>query len=183
MTGGRMAHSLLLSLANLDISFCMKASNHAYLLLALLPVPKFIHTDSKICGVLENRLLHECLEFILELLKIAAHIGVMMSDALGSLQYMFTPLASYVVDTPESAMLAGVSRKTSSVTMASHKTFGDAFQHEPQTASTILAQLQALEEQVDPWDLNAYVTVAKVFHFNSVHQPFWHDWAIKISHS
>jgi Plavaka transposase len=135
MTGGRMAHPLLLSLANLDISFRMKALNHAYLLLSLLPVPKFIHTDSKICGILENRLLHECLDFILEPLKIAARIGVMMSDALGSLRYVFTPLASYVVDTPESAMLAGVGGKTSSVTMASHKTFGDAFQHEPRTAS------------------------------------------------
>ena len=68
-----MAHPLLLSLANLDISFHMKASNHAYLLLALLPVPKFIHMDSKICGILENHLLHKCLDFILKLLKIAVH--------------------------------------------------------------------------------------------------------------
>ena len=142
-----MAHPLLLSLANLDISFHMKASNHTYLLLTLLPVPKFIHTDSKICGVLENHLLHECLDFILEPLKIAARIGIMMCNALGSLQYVFTPLASYVIDTPESAMLASIGGKTLSVTMASHKTFGDAFQHEPQTASTTLAQLQALEEQ------------------------------------
>ena len=66
MTGGCMAHPLILSLANLDISFYIKALNHAYLLLALLPVPKFIHTDSKICSVLENRLLHECLDFILD---------------------------------------------------------------------------------------------------------------------
>jgi hypothetical protein len=126
-----MAHPLLLSLANVDMGFHMKASNHAFLLLALLPVPKFIHTDSKICGVLENRLIHECLDFILKPLKVAACIGIMMSDALGSLQYVFTPLASYIVDTPESAMLAGVSGKTSSVTMAYYKDFGDAFQHEP----------------------------------------------------
>ena len=113
-----------------------------------------------------------------EPLKIAARIGVIMSNALGSLQYVFTPLASYVVDTPESAMLAGVGGKTLSLTMASHKTFGDAFQHKPQTVSTTLAQLQALEERVDPWDLEAYVTAAELFRLNSVHQPFWCDLAL-----
>jgi Plavaka transposase len=43
MTGGRIAHPLLISLMNLFMDFRMKASNHAFLLLALLPVPKFIH--------------------------------------------------------------------------------------------------------------------------------------------
>lgn len=43
MTGRQMPHPLLLSLANIDMAFRMKASNHAFLLLALLPVPKFIH--------------------------------------------------------------------------------------------------------------------------------------------
>jgi hypothetical protein len=112
MTGGHVAHPLLLSIANLNMSFHMKASNHAFLLLTLLPVPKFIHKNRKIRGVLENHLIHECLDFILELLKIAARIGVMMSDPLGNLRHVFTPLASFIVDTPESAMLAGVGGKT-----------------------------------------------------------------------
>jgi hypothetical protein len=43
MTGGHVAHLLLISLTNLFMDFQMKASNHAFLLLALLPVPKFIH--------------------------------------------------------------------------------------------------------------------------------------------
>ena len=43
---------------------------------------------------------------------------------------------------------------------------------------TTLAQLQALKEQVDPWDLEAYVMAAQVYRFNGVHQPFWHDWAL-----
>lgn len=45
MTGGRVAHPLLISLANLLMNFRMKATNHAFLLLALLPVPKFIHKN------------------------------------------------------------------------------------------------------------------------------------------
>ncbi|KAF8808228.1 hypothetical protein BYT27DRAFT_7255727 [Phlegmacium glaucopus] len=43
MTGNRIAHPLLISLANLNMNFRMKSSNHAFLLLALLPVPSFIH--------------------------------------------------------------------------------------------------------------------------------------------
>ena len=43
MTGDRMAHPLLISLANLDMEFCAKASHHAFIFLALLPVPIFLH--------------------------------------------------------------------------------------------------------------------------------------------
>jgi hypothetical protein len=61
----------------------MKGSNHAFLLLALLPVPKFIHKDRSTRGVLESRMIHECLDFILPLKRVA-EIGTMMSDPAGS---------------------------------------------------------------------------------------------------
>ena len=72
MTGGRVAHPLLISLANLLMDFHTKATNHAFHLLALLPTPKFIHEDQKTRGVLENCLIHHCLDFILQPLKKAA---------------------------------------------------------------------------------------------------------------
>ncbi|KAH9171632.1 hypothetical protein EDB89DRAFT_2070565 [Lactarius sanguifluus] len=113
MTGGRVAHPLLISLANLLMDFRMKGTNHAFLLLALLPVPNFIHKDSKTRGILENRMVHECLDFILTPLKKAAQFGIMMSDPLGSLRYMFTPLAAYIADVAEAVALACVAGKTS----------------------------------------------------------------------
>jgi hypothetical protein len=178
MTGNRMAHPLLISLANLDMDFRGKVSHHAFLLLALLPIPKFL-AKKKIRGALESRLIHECLDFVLAPLKKAAEVGVLMSDPLGQLRFCFTPLASYIVDTPESALLAGVAGKTSSVTMASYKQFGDPFRHEPRTSSTTLAQLQALEMQVDPWNLHDYVHKAKKkYRLNGVHRPFWRDWPL-----
>ena len=129
MTGGRVAHPLLISLANLLMDFRTKASNHAFQLLALLPVPHFIHKNHKIRGILENRLIHQCLDFILEPLKIAAEVGIMMSDPLGSVRYVYTPLAAYIVDTQEAIALSGVTGKTSHLTMATYKQFGDAFRH------------------------------------------------------
>ena len=44
-----------------------------------------------------------------------------MSDPVGNLHHCFTPLAAYIVDTPESAMVSGVGGKTSSVTMGMYK--------------------------------------------------------------
>ena len=128
MTGGRVAHPLLISLANLVMDFRAKATNHASQLLALLPVPKFIHKDRKTRGILENRLIHECFNFILKPLKKAAEIGIMLSDPVGSLRYAYTPLAAYIA---EAVVLAGVAGKTSHLTMAAYKQFGDSFQHEP----------------------------------------------------
>ena len=129
MTGGRSAHPLLILLANIEFAFHMKATNHLFLLLALLPIPKFIQKDNKVRGILEARLIHRCLDFVTQSLKKAAKIGVMMSDPTGSLCYCFTPLVAYIADTPEAATLACITGKTSPVTMASYKEFGDAEPH------------------------------------------------------
>ena len=156
MTGGRVAHPLLISLANLLMDFCTKATNHAFHLLALLPTPKFIHKDQKICGVLENHLIHDCLDFILQPLKKAAQVGIMMSDLLGSLRYVYMPLAAYIVNTQEAVVLAVVAGRTSHLTTVTYMEFGDAFRHLPRTASMTLKQLIAIEKVANPWDLHIY---------------------------
>ncbi|KAF8869224.1 hypothetical protein BD779DRAFT_1458028 [Infundibulicybe gibba] len=98
MTGGRVAHPLLISLANINMDLRMRASSHAFLLLALLPIPKFIHKNKKLRGTLENHLIHECLDTITQPLKKAAEIGMMMTDPLGYRRYCFTPLAAYIIE-------------------------------------------------------------------------------------
>ena len=178
MTGNRIAHPLLISLANFKMKFHMKSSNHAFLLLALSPVPSFIHKTKHLCGMLANRLVHKCLNFVIQPLKTAASIGIMMSDPLGWRRFCFTPLATYIVDTPESTLITGVAGRTSSITLASYKQLGDDFRHESCTASTTLDQLHLLEEKADPWDLEAYFKLTAKFHLNGVHRPFWMDWAM-----
>ena len=42
-----MAYPLLISLANIDPAIHSKISLHMYLLLALLPIPKFTHKDTR----------------------------------------------------------------------------------------------------------------------------------------
>jgi hypothetical protein len=85
-----------------------KASVHGFLLLALLPIPEFLHESSRICSVLDAHLFHHCLDAILQPLKDTMEHGCTMPDPLGNLRYCFTPLVSYIADTPEACMIACV---------------------------------------------------------------------------
>ncbi|KAI6128922.1 hypothetical protein EDD16DRAFT_1690159 [Pisolithus croceorrhizus] len=79
MTGNHVAHPVLISLANIDTSICSKMSLHRYLLLALLPIPKFVHKTTHICGLLQDQLIHQALNQVLTPLKTAATVGIMMT--------------------------------------------------------------------------------------------------------
>ncbi|KAF8119890.1 hypothetical protein EV363DRAFT_1168896 [Boletus edulis] len=102
--GGRVAHPLLISLANIKMDARNKAAAHGFLLLALLPIAEFVHELPRMRSVLDARLFHHCLDIVLEPLKQAMEKGTTMPDPLGNLRYCFTPIASYILDTPE-AML------------------------------------------------------------------------------
>ena len=179
MTGDRIAHPVLLSLANIRMATRMKSSSHAFILTALLPCPKFLAKDRPIRSVLENRVIHLCLDVITKPLKLAAHAGRMMADPCGYSRFCFTALASYIVDTPEASMVACVAGKTSHLTMADYRVFGDPVRQEPRTASTTLAQLSALSTSFNPLDLSTYLPAAKSIRLNGIHLPFWRDWTFE----
>ncbi|KAG2122736.1 hypothetical protein DEU56DRAFT_745840 [Suillus clintonianus] len=75
LTGDRVAHPLLISLANIHMNTRLKSSSSSFVLTALLPVPKFIHKKKRMKGVLEDRLIHQCLDIVLDPLKQAARKG------------------------------------------------------------------------------------------------------------
>jgi hypothetical protein len=181
MTGDRVAHPVLLSLANIHMDVRSKSSSHAFVLTALLPCPKFLTKDRAIRGALESRLVHLCLDIITHPLKLSAHAGRMMADPRGYSRYCFTALASYIVDTPEAAMIACVAGKTSHLTMADYRTFGNTTRQEPRTASTTLAQLSTLATVHNPLDLPNYLPTAKAIRLNGVHLPFWRNWYLESS--
>ncbi|KAG1721676.1 hypothetical protein EDB19DRAFT_1646319 [Suillus lakei] len=45
LSGNRVAHPLLISLANIHMATRLKSSSNAFLLTALLPVTKFVHKN------------------------------------------------------------------------------------------------------------------------------------------
>ena len=69
-----------------------------------------------------------------------------MTDSLGHIRWYFTPLVTYIVDMPEAVLIAGVGGKTSHLTLASHKSFGDHFWHPTRLATLTLAQIEHLSE-------------------------------------
>ena len=179
MSGDRVAHLLLITAANIDSDVRMKASYNSLLLLALLPVPKFTGVPKPLHGILENRVIHACLDLICEPLKVVARHGDWMSDHAGNVRYCYTPIVGYIADTPEAAALVGVSGKTSHLTLAFGPHFGDEFQHPPRTASDILSPLSSLSSSMDPWKVAAYTKEAKtLYRLNGVDRPFWRDWIL-----
>ncbi|KIK20935.1 hypothetical protein PISMIDRAFT_12681 [Pisolithus microcarpus 441] len=176
MCGGKVVHPLLISLANIKMAVWNKASSHAFLLTALIPVIEFIHPVPRMRSVLEAHLFHQCLDIILQPLKITAQVGRMMSDPVGGLCHCFMLLAAYIIDTPEACMLVCVRGKTSPVTMASHKHFSNAFQHEHHTGAKTLSQLSRI--QCDPNDVERYFTLCKQFRLSGVAKPFWRNWPL-----
>ncbi|KAG1854224.1 hypothetical protein F4604DRAFT_1548845, partial [Suillus subluteus] len=135
LTGDRVMHPLLISLANISMKTRAKMSSDSFLLTALLPVPKFIHKNKHMRGLLEDHLIHQCLDIILKLLKEAAHVSIMIPDPTGNNWHCYTRLVSYIADTLEAMMLSTIGGKTSPLTMAMFKQFGDPFHHEPRTKS------------------------------------------------
>ncbi|KAF8425727.1 hypothetical protein L210DRAFT_3421137 [Boletus edulis BED1] len=73
--GGRVAHPLLISLANIKMSTRLKLSSRSFMLTALLPVPKFVHKNKRMRGVLGDRLIHQCLDIVLDPVTKAAQFG------------------------------------------------------------------------------------------------------------
>ena len=130
MSGNRMVHPVLIILANIDACIQSKTLLHAYLLLALLPIAKFTHKDTRVHGLLQDWLIHQSLNVVLAPLKTAAQVGIMMNDPAGNLRYCYTLLASWIADTPEESLLAATGRKASPVTTTTAKSFGDAVTHQ-----------------------------------------------------
>lgn len=151
-----------------------KASTHGFLLLALLPIPEFLHESSRIHSVLEVRLFHHCLDIVLQPLKDAMKHGCMMPDPLGNLHYCFTLLVSFIADMPKACMVTCVCSKTSPVTMASHENFGDPFRHPSCTAALTKHQLASIEHLAA--HIEEFFNACREFHLSGIAIPFWINW-------
>ena len=174
LVGDQCAHPLLLGLANIHMSTCLKFSSEAFLLTALLLIPKFIHKLACIHGLLTDQIFHKSLDIVLQPLKDATCFRIMMDDPLGNLWFCFTPLASYIVDTLEGCLISGVGGKTSPITTAMYKHFGDPYQHPLRTKSHTLRQLRRIK--VNPDHFRQYLTATQKFHLNDIASLFFRDW-------
>ena len=178
MSGNCMVHLVLISLANIDAHIQSKTSLHAYLLLALLPIAKFTHKDTRVRGLLQDWLVHQSPNIILVPLKIAAQVGIMMNDPMGNLRYCYTLLASWIADMLEEGLLAATGPKPSPVTTATLKNFGDPYRHSPHTGETMLRAICTACTKYSPRDYKNFIKTVKALFLNGVTDPCWKGWAL-----
>ena len=178
ITGNRVAHPLLISMANIDTEVRSKALNHLFNLLALIPIPRYTHPKQEVNGVCENRLYHQSLDIVLEPLKKAAEVGIMMADPVGQLRFCFTPCSSFIVDTPEALLIAcvGGGGKTSPFTTAIYEDYGNSYRHPSRAADSTLATIDDIGVTAD--NIESYWQEARKARTNGVVNPFWRDWPL-----
>ncbi|KIK12076.1 hypothetical protein PISMIDRAFT_121497, partial [Pisolithus microcarpus 441] len=176
--GNHQAHPLLISLANISANVRRKGSTNSYLLLALLPVPRFVHPNKHLRGILASRLLHQVISVVMKPLKMAAEVGRMMSDPVGNLKHCFTPLVAYIADTPEQHVIACVTDNASAVSMAISKQFRDPLHCAAHTTSKTCQLLIAVKRETCAQNLSSYFQACRKWQLNGVTSPFWLNWAL-----
>ena len=118
-------HPILLSLANIKVGVRMKATAHAFVLAAYLPILKFLNVSAPIQAALAACIYHICLGLICQNLKMAEQNSMLIPDPSGALHHCHTLLASWIANLPEQHLLACVFSNQSLFTLATFKQFGD----------------------------------------------------------
>jgi hypothetical protein len=85
---------------------------------------------------------------------------------------------AYVADTPEELLVSCMCSNVSPVTTATRDQFGDAFRHPLRKGSSTIARIKVVMWSVSHADVSEFFKMCKKFNLNSVHEPFWQDWAL-----
>ena len=113
--GNKEMHLLLLLLTNIHAGVRMKATSHVFALATYLPIPKFCNVPPAVQSVLSACVYHHCISIVVESLITTNSSGKSMSDPLGCLQHVHTPLVSWIADNPEQLLIACTSSKNSPI--------------------------------------------------------------------
>ncbi|KAG2069819.1 hypothetical protein BDR04DRAFT_1128692 [Suillus decipiens] len=165
--GNKEMHPLLISLANIHVSVHMKATSHAFTLVAYLPIPKFLEVSRPIHSILSAQVYHFAISIVMCNLKMAACNGCIMSDSRGGLCMIHMPLVAWIADYPEQLLIAWTALKCSPISLAVSAQFRDPLPHSPQTHSCTLNAIERACTISDPCNIASFY---KAF------EPYWMDW-------
>jgi hypothetical protein len=135
-TGNKEMHPLLISLANIHAGVHMKATSHAFALVAYLPISKFLEVSRPIHSILSARVDHFAISIVMRNLKMAARDGCIMSDPRGDLCMIHMPLVAWIADYPEQLLIACTASKCSPISLAVSAQFRDPLPHSPRIHSS-----------------------------------------------
>lgn len=172
--GDKQCHAVYLSCGNIRKSIRTKVGAHCWVMLAQIPLIKF--QNSKLQGLLANRLLHLCMDKVLQDLKSYASHGQRMLDPNGGVRVVRTVLAAYIADLPEQQVIACVSSSHAPSSLASHAELGNSHGCSLRKGSETLQALQELKGRLGDAGLPEFKKAAKVVGLNGVDKPFWRNW-------
>ncbi|KAI9458069.1 hypothetical protein HD554DRAFT_2029768 [Boletus coccyginus] len=154
----------------------MKATSHAFALVAYLPIPKFLNVPPAVQSVLSVCVYHFAVSVVMQNLKMAEHRGEVMSDPNSDLRVVHTPLVAWIADYPEQLLIAGVSSRNSPISTATAEHFGNSEPSPPRLRQQTLDAIRAACNVCDPCDIAAFHKVYLMHRLNGVVTPFWADW-------
>ena len=176
-TGNKEMHPLLISITNIHAGTRMKATSHAYALVAYLPIPKFRDVSPAVQAVLSVRVFHRAVSLVMQNLKMACKNGEVMSDPNGHLRVVHTPLVAWIADYPEQLLIACTSSRNSPISTATAERFGDPTPAPPRLRQQTLDAIKQACTACDPCDnIAAFHKVCLMLRLSGVVQPFWEDW-------
>ncbi len=173
--GDKHIHGVYMSCGNIDKDIRTKLSARVWVMIAQIPVVKFLEKTHQ--GILTQRLLHVCMDFITANLKECSKNPKYMADAKGILRLIRTILLAHIADFPEQQAIACVSGDASPISVARHAQLGLNTCQALRKAEYTLSKIKALlDSGVSPSNLSRYKTEARKAGLNGVHKPYWRDW-------
>lgn len=176
--GDKECHAVYISCGNVKKSLRTKVGAHCWMMVAQIPVAKFNETEHQ--GILTSRLLHRCLDIVLDDLKGCAATAQNMLDPGGRLRSVRTFLAAYIADLPEQQALSCAASNYAPSSTAGPTTLGNSAPHPLREGRKTLEVIEEIREKLqvmnDLSSLSKFRRLAKERGLNGVNKPFWRDW-------
>ena len=166
---------VFLTIGNIRSDIRMKATEHAWHCVALIPELEF-EANSDLQTILQARVFHWSLDIVTAALKEVTEKGCSLVDPSGNVRNCYFPLVSYIGRFSEQQLVACVSENASPVTTVEVPQFGVPAPATPRTSQEMLRQIKELCEQVNPRHISAFQKAAGPRKLLGVHRPFWRDW-------
>src|SRR5260370_2090823 len=115
-SGDKSMHAVYMTLGNIHKDVQRKLTSHVWLLVAKIPVTKFLHTvfsgskSEKMAmpGILHQRLFHHCMKIILRPTRLDTQQYYIIPGPDGQKHLMMAILMSWITDLEEQLVIAGV---------------------------------------------------------------------------
>ncbi|KAH9916939.1 hypothetical protein B0H21DRAFT_816102 [Amylocystis lapponica] len=170
--GDKSAWPVYLTIGNIAKDVRRKASSHATVLVAYLPVPKLDCFGDKTRPAVKYQLFHHCMKTILATVASAGRTGKEMACADGFVRAIWPIIAAYVADYPEQCLVACCMENRCPMCQVPPDQRGA---HVPHAKRDMQETLSLLADQSRGTETPETKARFKELGLRRILPPFWHD--------